>query len=149
MVGAPPTDAMKAIAQKVMGKGSVQFLAGFEDEQVCAAYSAAPQMIFPVWPRAFLLAETETAATILERGLLGFVFIGLELMVIATGLRKSWSIVKLSSSTLPLLLWMTTSLALLFWSTIGKLTVNVLGYLLLSLSISSIRSDIYKFKTWK
>lgn len=62
MVGAPPTDAMKAMAQSVMGKGDVQFLAGLTNEQVCAAYSAARLMIFPSlaegfgWPIAEAMA---------------------------------------------------------------------------------------------
>jgi hypothetical protein len=89
--------------------------------------------------RTFLLAETEAARTILEGGLLGFAFIVLKLMVIVTGLRKSLFIVKSSTNTLPLLLWITTSLALLSWSIIGQLTVNALGYLLLGLAIASLR----------
>lgn len=62
MVGAPPTDAMKAIAQSIMGKGQVRFLAGLTNEQVCAAYSAARLMIFPSlaegfgWPIAEAMA---------------------------------------------------------------------------------------------
>ena len=89
--------------------------------------------------RDFLLAETETARIILEGGLLGFAFIGLKLLVIVGGLRKSWSILKSSANTLPLLLWITTSLALLSWSIIGQLTVNAFGYLLLALAIASLR----------
>lgn len=89
--------------------------------------------------RTFLLAETEAARTILEGGLLGFAFIGLKLLVIVVGLLKSWSIMRSSSNNLPLLLWITTSLALLSWSIIGQLTVNALGYLLLGLAIASLR----------
>jgi hypothetical protein len=89
--------------------------------------------------RTFLLAETEAARTILEGGILGFAFIGLKLFVIVIGMRKSLSILKSSANTLPLLLWTTTSLALLSWSIIGQLTVNALGYLLLGLAIASLR----------
>jgi hypothetical protein len=89
--------------------------------------------------RTFLLAETEAARTVLEGGVLGFAFIGLKLLVIVTGFRKSLSIVKLSGNSLPLMLWITTSLALLSWSIIGQLTVNALGYLLLGLAIASLR----------
>lgn len=89
--------------------------------------------------RTFLLAETEVARTILEGGLLGFAFIGLKLLVISVGLRKSWVILKATSNTLPLLLWLTTTLALLSWSIIGQLTVNALGYMLLGLAIASLR----------
>lgn len=62
MIGSPPTDAMKAIAQTLVGKGQVLFLAGLTDEQVCAAYSAARLMIFPSlaegfgWPIAEAMA---------------------------------------------------------------------------------------------
>ncbi|MGS0742818.1 hypothetical protein ACVBEF_13425 [Glaciimonas sp. GG7] len=89
--------------------------------------------------RTFLLAETEAARTILEGGLLGFAFIGLKLLVIAIGLRKSLFIVKSTGNSLPLMLWITTSLALLSWSIIGQLTVNALGYLLFGLFIASLR----------
>jgi glycosyltransferase involved in cell wall biosynthesis len=62
MVGAPPTEAMKAIVQSVMGKGQVHFFSGLSDEQVCATYSAARLMIFPSlaegfgWPIAEAMA---------------------------------------------------------------------------------------------
>lgn len=89
--------------------------------------------------RTFLLAETEAARTILEGGLLGLAFIGLKLMVISVGLRKSWSILKSTSNTLPLFLWLATTIALLSWSIIGQLTVNALGYMLFGLAIASLR----------
>jgi glycosyltransferase involved in cell wall biosynthesis len=53
MVGAPPTDAMKTITQRVMDKGEVRFLTGLSDEQVCAAYSAARLLIFPSLAEGF------------------------------------------------------------------------------------------------
>lgn len=62
MVGAPPTELMKALAKHVVGKGDVQFLTGLSDEQVCAAYSAARLMLFPSlaegfgWPIAEAMA---------------------------------------------------------------------------------------------
>lgn len=87
----------------------------------------------------FSLGETEAARTVLEGGLLGIVFIGLKLLVILIGLRKSWFIVRRSGSTLPLMLWITTSIALLSWSIIGQLTVNALGYLLFGLAVASLR----------
>jgi hypothetical protein len=92
--------------------------------------------------RTFLLAETEAARTILEGGLVGFLFIGLKLMLIIFGLRRSMQIVKLSGNTLPLLLWITLAIGLLTWSIIGQLTVNALGYLLLGLGLASLRPSI-------
>ncbi|MDR3368611.1 glycosyltransferase family 1 protein [Rhodoferax sp.] len=62
MVGALPTDAMKAEAQGVKNNGKVQFSANLTDEQVCAAYSAARLLIFPSlaegfgWPIAEAMA---------------------------------------------------------------------------------------------
>ena len=62
MVGAPPTVSMKTIAQRVINKGEVRFLAGLSDDQVCAAYSAARLLIFPSlaegfgWPIAEAMA---------------------------------------------------------------------------------------------
>lgn len=89
--------------------------------------------------RAFLLAETETARTLLEGGILGIAFIGLKLLVIVLGLKKSIFIIKLSGNSLPFLLWTTTSIALLSWPIIGNLTVNALGYLLFGLALASLR----------
>lgn len=89
--------------------------------------------------RTFLLAETEVERTILEGGLLGFVFIILKLIVILFGLQQSLRIVKSTGDALPLMLWFTLTIALLTWSIIGQLTVNVLGYLLLGLGIASLR----------
>jgi glycosyltransferase involved in cell wall biosynthesis len=62
MIGAAPTDAMKAIVQRIGSKGDVQFVSGISDEQVCAAYSAARLMVFPSlaegfgWPIAEAMA---------------------------------------------------------------------------------------------
>lgn len=62
MVGARPTEAMTALAQSVASNGQVQFLSGFTDDQVCAAYSATRLMIFPSlaegfgWPIAEAMA---------------------------------------------------------------------------------------------
>ena len=89
--------------------------------------------------RTFLLAETETARTILEGGLLGFIFICLKIFVIVVGTFKSWVIARATRNILPLLLWFTTSVALLSWSIIGQLTANALGYLLLGLAVTSLR----------
>lgn len=62
MVGAPPTYAMKIIAQRVTPKGEVHFLTGLSNEHICAAYSAARLLIFPSlaegfgWPIAEAMA---------------------------------------------------------------------------------------------
>ncbi len=92
--------------------------------------------------RTFLLAETEAARTILEGGLVGFAFIGLKLLLISFGLRRSIQIVRLSGNSFPLLLWITLAVGLLTWSIIGQLTVNALGYLLLGLGLASLKPSI-------
>lgn len=63
MIGAPPTDAMKAIAERCISDGGkVLFLDGITNEQVCAAYSLASLMLFPSleegfgWPIAEAMA---------------------------------------------------------------------------------------------
>lgn len=92
--------------------------------------------------RTFLLAETEAARTILEGGILGFVFIGIKLLIIFIGFRRSLTIARRTGNSLPLLLWVTLAVALLTWSIIGQLTVNALGYLLLGLGIASLRLGV-------
>lgn len=94
--------------------------------------------------RTFQLAETETSRTLLEGGLLGFIFIFLKLIAITFGLTKSFGIAKRSGNFLPLMLWTTTTIALLSWSLIGQLTVNSLGFLLLGLSVASLRFSLKK-----
>jgi glycosyltransferase involved in cell wall biosynthesis len=62
MIGPAPTNAMKAIVQRIGAKGDVRFLSGLADDQVCFAYSAARLMIFPSlaegfgWPIAEAMA---------------------------------------------------------------------------------------------
>lgn len=94
--------------------------------------------------RAFQLAETETSRTILEGGFLGFIFIALKITVLAFGLLKSFGIARKSGNFLPLMLWITATIALLSWSLIGQLTVNSLGFLLLGLSVASLRFTLRK-----
>lgn len=89
--------------------------------------------------RTFLLAETETARTILEAGLLGVFYVFLKCLLILYGVRRSVSIARASGNSLPLLLWLTTALALLTWSIIGQLSVNALGWLLFGLASASVR----------
>jgi len=93
--------------------------------------------------RTFLLAETEVARTVLEGGLLGVAFVALKLGVVLVGLRKSFTIARGSGNILPGMLWATTAIALLSWSIIGQLTVNVLGSLLLGLSVASLRLPLH------
>ena len=62
LVGTEPTADLKALAQRVEGKGKVRFVSGLSNKQVCAAYSAARLMVFPSlaegfgWPIAEAMA---------------------------------------------------------------------------------------------
>ena len=62
LVGTEPTADLKALAQRVEGKGTVRFVSGLSNKQVCAAYSAARLMVFPSlaegfgWPIAEAMA---------------------------------------------------------------------------------------------
>jgi len=53
MVGAPPTEAMKAVASLLKNKCQILFLTDLTDIEVCAAYSAASLMIFPSLAEGF------------------------------------------------------------------------------------------------
>ena len=89
--------------------------------------------------RAFMLGETEIARTLQEGGFLGAVFAVLKLIVIVVGVRQALRVTRATGSPLPILLWVTTGVALLSWAMIGQLTVNAVGYLLLGLAIASLR----------
>ena len=89
--------------------------------------------------RAFLLAETETARTILEGGFLGVAFMLAKVLIVVVGVWKAVRMTRLSGSPLPLLLWLTTGVALLSWAVVGQLTINAIGYMLLGLAVASLR----------
>lgn len=87
----------------------------------------------------FALGEAESGRILLEGGLLGILFIALKLAVIVAGLRKAWRVSAINGSPGPLLMWLTIAVALMTWSTIGQLTVNVLVGVLLAFGILMLR----------
>jgi hypothetical protein len=89
--------------------------------------------------RTFLLAETESARTVLEGGILGIIYLALKVWVVGIGLRKSFAMARRTANILPAMLWMTTAIALFSWPIIGQLTVNALGNILLALALASLR----------
>lgn len=91
---------------------------------------------------SFKLGEFDSTRILMEGGVLGVVFIGLKIMAAFVGVKKSLAMSKLSGSSLPLLLWITASIAMFMWQINGQLTINSLGYLLLGLSIASLRLDL-------
>lgn len=92
--------------------------------------------------RTFLLAETEASRIILEGGVIGYLLIGIKIAVLFLGIRQAFFRAKKSANILPLMIWGTLVVALISWSIIGQLTINVLGNLLFGLAIASLRFDI-------
>lgn len=92
--------------------------------------------------RDFLLAEMETPRILLEGGLIGFAFVSIKILVITFGLKRATRIAKLTGIILPLMIWFSLAIGLITWSIIGQLTVNALGYMLLSLGIALLRLDV-------
>lgn len=87
----------------------------------------------------FVLAETEAGRTLLEGGLLGYLFTALKVLVIVVGTGKSLAIALRSGAMVPLLLWLTFSLAFLAWSGIGQLTSNAMLGILFGFALLSLR----------
>lgn len=62
MIGAPPTERMRELANSVSGTVNIRFLSGLSNEQLCAAYSSARLLLFPSlaegfgWPIAEAMA---------------------------------------------------------------------------------------------
>ena len=62
MIGAPPTQQLKKIADGIGGNAQVRFIIGLSNEQLCAVYSSARLLIFPSlaegfgWPIAEAMA---------------------------------------------------------------------------------------------
>ncbi|VTU27429.1 Lipid A core - O-antigen ligase [Variovorax sp. SRS16] len=79
----------------------------------------------------FALAESEGGRIVLEGGLVGVVFLALKAIALGLGIAKSVRISARTNSPFPLLVWLTTAIALLTWSSIGQLTANgLLGVML-------------------
>lgn len=74
----------------------------------------------------FALAEAEGGRILMEGGLLGFAYIALKYLVIALGLLRGLKISISTNSPYPLLVWLTTALAVVSWPALGQLTANAL-----------------------
>ncbi|MBS0430339.1 MAG: hypothetical protein JSR41_23885 [Proteobacteria bacterium] len=94
---------------------------------------------FQTGERSFLLAETESARTLLEGGLMGAMFILAKLAIALVGLLAAWRVAARSGSPSPLLVWLTLAVALATWSAIGQLTVNAAIGLLLAFGVLALR----------
>ena len=74
----------------------------------------------------FALAEAEGGRILMEGGLLGFAYIGLKYLVLTLGVIRSLKISISTNSPYPLLVWLTTALAVVSWPALGQLTANAL-----------------------
>ena len=74
----------------------------------------------------FRLAETEAGRTLLEGGLLGYLYVALKVFVIVAALTKAISLALRTKLVYPVVVWLSIAVALLTWPTIGQLTVNAL-----------------------
>ncbi|MBB3179451.1 O-antigen polysaccharide polymerase Wzy [Variovorax sp. Sphag1AA] len=72
----------------------------------------------------FALAESEGGRILLEGGLLGLLYVGLKLLVIAIGVVKSIWLSRKTHSPFPLLVWLTAALAIMTWPSSGQLTAH-------------------------
>lgn len=84
----------------------------------------------------FALAESETGRIVLEGGLLGFAFIALKVAVVLGGLAYALRLSIVRHAPFPMVMWITTVLALMTWPAIAQLTANgflgvALGFFLL------------------
>jgi hypothetical protein len=88
---------------------------------------------------AFALAETETGRTLLEGGMLGYLYTALKLLVIFLGVSRSLIIAMRSGVILPLLIWLSFAQALLVWPSTGQLTANAMLGIFLCFALLSLR----------
>ncbi len=98
--------------------------------------------------RSFPLAESEAGRILLEGGLLGYVWTLIKLLVITYGLFKSWRMASKLHFIQPLVIWISLTLALLTWPSIGQITSNALLGIMLGLSLMSLKyRNIELFQT--
>ncbi|OUM03070.1 hypothetical protein [Variovorax sp. JS1663] len=87
----------------------------------------------------FALAEAEGGRILMEGGLLGFAYIALKYVVLALGVTRSLKISIGTNSPYPLLVWLTTALAVVSWPALGQLTANALLGLMLAYALLLFR----------
>jgi hypothetical protein len=74
----------------------------------------------------FALAESEGARILMEGGLLGIAYIAVKYVVLALGTLRSLKVSIGTNSPYPLLVWLTTALAVVSWPALGQLSANAL-----------------------
>ncbi|VTU35659.1 Lipid A core - O-antigen ligase [Variovorax sp. PBL-H6] len=87
----------------------------------------------------FALAEAEGGRILMEGGLLGFAYIGVKYLVLTLGVIRSLKLSISTNSPYPLLVWLTTALAVVSWPALGQLTANALLGLMLAYALLLFR----------
>ena len=87
----------------------------------------------------FTLAESEPGRTLLEGGLVGWLFIILKFATVAVGMITGLALAIRTRTVFPILLWSAVSVALVTWPVIGQITANGLFGLLLLFGLLSVR----------
>lgn len=88
---------------------------------------------------SFALAETETGRTLLEGGLLGYVFAALKALIVIAALTKSSFQAVRTRTMFPVLVWITISFAMFSWSYVGQLSINALFGVLFVLGLLTFK----------
>ena len=92
----------------------------------------------------FALAETETGRTMLEGGLLGYLFVGLKLMVAVSAIAKSTFQAVRTRTMFPILVWLTICFAMFSWSYVGQLSINALFGLLFVMGLLTFKYPAFR-----
>lgn len=92
----------------------------------------------------FALAETETGRTMLEGGLLGYLFVALKVMVTIGAMVKSTFQAVRTRTMFPILVWLTVCFAMLSWSYVGQLSINALFSLLLAIGLLTFKHPKFR-----
>lgn len=87
----------------------------------------------------FALAETETGRTLLEGGLLGYLFAALKAFVVIAAIAKSYFQAIRTRTMFPVLVWITISFAMFTWSYVGQLSINALFGVLFVLGLLTFK----------
>jgi len=72
----------------------------------------------------FGLGETESGRTLLEGGLLGYLFMLLKVATVVLGMIAGLRLALRTRTVFPLLIWISVSIALVTWPVIGQITAN-------------------------
>lgn len=87
----------------------------------------------------FALAETETGRTLLEGGVLGYVFAAVKAVVAIFAVAKASFQAVRTRTMFPVLVWLTIAFAMFSWSYVGQLSINALFGVLFVLGLLTFK----------